>query len=68
MTSTVTRERPLKREIPRREKTTITKGVGYAQENDIHGNRQPKIFEVAISGAAKALLRLRDEGTCGVSE
>lgn len=27
-----------------------------------HGSGQPEIFEVALSGAAKALLRLRDEG------
>ncbi|CAB3803937.1 Pyridoxal 4-dehydrogenase [Paraburkholderia ultramafica] len=27
-----------------------------------HGPRQPEIFEAAMSGAAKALLRLRDEG------
>ncbi|MGF6976557.1 D-threo-aldose 1-dehydrogenase [Paraburkholderia sp. JPY465] len=27
-----------------------------------HGSRQPEVFEVAMSGAAKALLRLREEG------
>ncbi|MGF6754091.1 hypothetical protein P3T16_001485 [Paraburkholderia sp. GAS42] len=33
LTSTVACERPLKPEIASREKTAITKGVGYAQEN-----------------------------------
>ncbi|MBC8642299.1 aldo/keto reductase [Caballeronia sp. EK] len=27
-----------------------------------HGNRQPEMFDAAMSGAAKALLKLRDEG------
>ncbi|MGU7770368.1 aldo/keto reductase [Burkholderia sp. MR1-5-21] len=38
--------------------------VALIHEVDVytHGKRQPEIFEAAMSGAAKALLRLRDEG------
>jgi D-threo-aldose 1-dehydrogenase len=38
--------------------------VALIHEVDVytHGERQPEIFEAAMSGAAKALLRLRDEG------
>ncbi|RZF24349.1 aldo/keto reductase [Paraburkholderia sp. UYCP14C] len=38
--------------------------IALIHEVDVytHGSRQPDIFEAAMSGAAKALLRLRDEG------